>query len=184
MPSRWRTSGWIPHLADVSDELLAFAAWQANIRSVSFPLIHLDRDPLEATYDFIVAADVFEHLPAPTQTLTLLCEHRKDGGLLFIHVATVAFIDLPRHISFWGEQLVIEEGFQEIFKWGDLSVLLRKTGRVRARGTPPRYFQPELASRHWFFPTSSPAQWWAQTSKRLAASRMAAAPRRRSGPGD
>ncbi len=147
-------------LADVSDELLAFAAWRANRRSVSAHLIHLDREPLDGTYDFIVAADVFEHLPAPPQTLMWLCEHLNDGGLLFINMPTTPSADVPQHISFWGEQLVIESGLDEVLRWGRISILLRKVSRVRVSGAPQRYVQLGLVSRPQVLSAISPALWW------------------------
>ncbi len=159
-------------LADVSEDLLAFAAWRARLRARAVGCFHLDRDPLADGFDFVVALDVLEHLPAPAQTLVWLCDHLRDGGWLFISMPTDPSIAAPQHISFWGEQLVIEEGLEEIMRLGNASLLFRKVGAVRASGAAPRYVQTGRAA----VPLRSlaalpPVLWWTQNRRWRWASR-------------
>jgi len=162
-------------LADVSADLLAFAAWRARLRDRALRMLLLPRDPLGGPYDLMLAVDVFEHLPAPADTLAILAGHLREGGFIFINMAAGPSAEAPQHIGFWGEQLVIEGGFREVLGFGPGSVLLQRTGPPRLRGAPPRYEQAPPRSRPGL-PVISPALWWQQTAAWRAAGRLPRSP--------
>lgn len=152
-------------LADVSADLLAFAAWRARLRDRRMPGLLLPRDTLKGPYDLILAVDVLEHLCAPAETLAELAGHLRDGGFIFINMAAGPSPEAPQHLSYWGEQLVIDGGFREVLSFVPGSILLQKTGPPRLRGAPPRYEQPAGASSAKLgLPVISPALWWQQTA--------------------
>ncbi len=72
-----------------------------------------DPAPLEATYDFITATEVFEHLDAPTETLDLLLACLRPGGWLIVmtkratgdHEAFARwhYTGDPTHIAFFSD---------------------------------------------------------------------------------
>ena len=49
---------------------------------------------LDIQFDYIICADVLEHLKDPTTTLTILLEKLKDGGKLLISIPNIANIDV------------------------------------------------------------------------------------------
>lgn len=155
--------GLQPTVADVSDDMLTFAAWRAQQRGHAIRTLHLGRDTLRGPYDLIVAADVLEHLPSPAETLMWLCTFLPSGGHIFINMPAGPSPGVPQHISFWGEQLVIDRGLRETIRYGAVAVLLEKVGEVRAHGTPPHFGQPRSSARPALIPPISPGLWWAQT---------------------
>jgi 2-polyprenyl-3-methyl-5-hydroxy-6-metoxy-1,4-benzoquinol methylase len=150
-------------LADVSGDLLGFAAWRAEIRGRRIRGRQLDGQMLDGSYDFIVAVDVLEHLPFPAETLVRLCQHLRPGGYLFLSMPAGFSADVPQHISAWGEQLVVDGGLRTVMRFSGDSMLMEKTGEVRAHGDPPRLSQPDLRSRRALIPSVSPGLWWQQT---------------------
>jgi SAM-dependent methyltransferase len=150
--------------ADVSDELLRFAAWRAAIRRRPVRTLHLDHDSLDEEYDFITAVDVLEHLPTPVETVVRLGRHLRVGGWLFLSMPAGPSPDVPQHISFWGEQLIIDSGVREVMRFGHDCFLFEKTGPFRAHGGPPCYDPlPGAIARRALLPSVSPALWFQQT---------------------
>jgi 2-polyprenyl-3-methyl-5-hydroxy-6-metoxy-1,4-benzoquinol methylase len=151
-------------LADVSEEMLRFAGWRAELRGRPVRLLHVDRESLDEGYDFVAAIDVLEHLPGPAATLAWLGDRLRMGGWLFLSMPGGPSADVPQHISFWGRQLVVEGGLREVMRFGPDCLLFEKTGPVRARGAPPQFDPlPPGASRRAILPAVSPALWLQQT---------------------
>lgn len=150
--------------ADVSDEMLRFADWRAEIRARPLRCLNLDREALDDDYEFIAAVDVLEHLPAPVETTLWLAQHLRMGGWLFLSMPGGPSAGVPQHISFWGEQLVIDAGVREVMRFGQDCFLFEKTGPLQAHGAPPRYDPlPRRAAKRTLIPPVSPALWLQQT---------------------
>lgn len=155
--------GYEVTLADISGELLDLAEWRARIRTRPVRIVHLDRQRLEDVYDVIVAADVLEHLTAPANTLMELCRRLRHGGFLFVSMPRGPSSYVPQHISFWGEQLIVDSGLRMLMRFPGDAVFMRKTGDVRAHGAPPRFAPATLPRvRRQLIPSISPGLWWQQ----------------------
>ena len=156
--------GYEVTLADISGELLELGEWRARIRNRPVRIVHLDRQGLEDVYDVIVAADVLEHLTAPADTLMELCSRLRHGGFLFVSMPHGPSSSAPQHISFWGEQLIVDSGLRTVMRFPGDAIFMSKTGTVRAHGGPPR-FAPAMPprARRQLIPSTSPLLWWQQT---------------------
>jgi 2-polyprenyl-3-methyl-5-hydroxy-6-metoxy-1,4-benzoquinol methylase len=88
-------AGFDVTLADVSDCLLAFAAWRCRRRGFAVSTIDLKRDaPPAAAFDVVVCFDVLEHIPKPRRVVRVIERAMRPDGLLVIHAP---FADDPEH---------------------------------------------------------------------------------------
>jgi 2-polyprenyl-3-methyl-5-hydroxy-6-metoxy-1,4-benzoquinol methylase len=86
-------------LADISTTLLDFAAWRFARRGLPAQRIDLKRAALpDASFDMILAMDVFEHLAEPEQVVEQLWRALRPGGLLFARIHAEEDPDRPQHI--------------------------------------------------------------------------------------
>jgi SAM-dependent methyltransferase len=82
-------------LADISECLLAFAAWRCRRRGFAVRTIDLRRDRLPSrAFDLALCFDVLEHIPKPLEVVRSLRASLGEGGLLFVHAP---FGDDPVH---------------------------------------------------------------------------------------
>jgi len=87
-------------LADISTTLLDFARWRFRLRQLSARCVDLNTMPLpEASFDMILAMDVFEHLVDPVEVVEQLWRALKAGGLLFARIHAAADPSHPQHIA-------------------------------------------------------------------------------------
>ena len=86
-------------LADISSTLLDFCRWRLDRRALAAKFVDLKREALpEASFDMILAMDVFEHLADPVDAVERLWRALKPGGLLFARIHAEADPDRPHHI--------------------------------------------------------------------------------------
>jgi SAM-dependent methyltransferase len=92
-------AGFEATLADISDYLLAFAAWRCRRRGFSVGTIDLKGEELPAQkFDVIACFDVLEHIPEPAATVRGLRRSLRDRGLLAIHAPFAKDPDRPMHV--------------------------------------------------------------------------------------
>jgi SAM-dependent methyltransferase len=92
-------AGYEATLADISDYLLAFAAWRCRRRGFSVRTIDVKREELPTqNFDVIACFDVLEHIPEPTATVAKLRRALRDRGLLAIHAPFSKDPDRPMHV--------------------------------------------------------------------------------------
>lgn len=92
-------AGFDVTLADISDCLLAFAAWRCRRRGFAVRTIDLKRDPLPASrYDVVVCFDVLEHIPKPLRVLRRIRRAMRRDGLLAIHAPFANDPEHPMHV--------------------------------------------------------------------------------------
>src|SRR5262245_22282358 len=115
-------------LADISATLLDFARWRFHLRRVTARFVDLNTTSLaEASFDMVLAMDVFEHLVEPVKVAERLCRALRPGGLLFARIHAEVDPSHPQHIvdDFRPTFARIEElGFVERWRdralWGHL----------------------------------------------------------------
>jgi 2-polyprenyl-3-methyl-5-hydroxy-6-metoxy-1,4-benzoquinol methylase len=87
-------------LADISTTLLAFARWRFEQRGLAADYLDLNRQALPvASFDMVLAMDVFEHLTDPVETAERLHRALKPGGLLFARIHAEEDANRPQHIA-------------------------------------------------------------------------------------
>jgi SAM-dependent methyltransferase len=88
-------AGFDVTLADISDCLLAFAAWRCRRRGFAVRTIDLKRESLPADrFDVVLCFDVLEHIPEPLGVVRNIRAALRAGGLLLVHAP---FGDDPVH---------------------------------------------------------------------------------------
>lgn len=86
-------------LADISTTLLDFASWRFTQRGLSATFLNLQQEALPtASFDMILAMDVFEHLTDPVETIEHLWRALRPGGLLFARIQVEDAGTHPQHI--------------------------------------------------------------------------------------
>jgi len=71
-------------LADISSRLLAFSRWRFDQRRLDVRIIDLKEQALpKHSFDLVTAMDVFEHLVDPVETLDLISDALRPGGVIF-----------------------------------------------------------------------------------------------------
>jgi 2-polyprenyl-3-methyl-5-hydroxy-6-metoxy-1,4-benzoquinol methylase len=86
-------------LADISTTLLDFARWRFTRRGLPIHGIDLKHATLpDASFDMILAMDVFEHLAEPEQVAEQLWRALRLGGLLFARIHAEEDAERPQHI--------------------------------------------------------------------------------------
>ena len=122
-------------LADISTTLLDFASWRFARRGLPAQRIDLKHEALpEASFDMILAMDVFEHLAEPEQVVEQLWGALRPGGLLFARIHAEEDTDRPQHIVRDFEptfvrmrELGLIETWRDAWLWGHQ--LFEKRGR-------------------------------------------------------
>ena len=86
-------------LADISTTLLDFARWRFTRRSLPAQTLDLKQETLpDASFDMILAMDVFEHLAEPERVAEQLWRALRPGGLLFARIHAEEDAERPQHI--------------------------------------------------------------------------------------
>jgi SAM-dependent methyltransferase len=92
-------AGFDVTLADISDVLLAFAAWRCRRRGLAVRTIDLKREaPPRRAFDLVVCFDVLEHIPKPLDVVGRIRASLQDRGLLVIHAPFGADPEHPMHV--------------------------------------------------------------------------------------
>jgi SAM-dependent methyltransferase len=87
-------------LADISSAMLDFCRWRLGQRGREARFIDLKRERLpEASFDMILAMDVFEHLVDPIDAVDTLHAALRPGGLLYARIHAEEDADRPQHIA-------------------------------------------------------------------------------------
>jgi SAM-dependent methyltransferase len=82
-------------LADISECLLAFAAWRCRRRGFAVRTIDLRRErPPSDAFDLVLCFDVLEHIPRPLDVVRNIRASLGEGGVLVVHAP---FGDDPVH---------------------------------------------------------------------------------------
>jgi len=113
-------------LADISSVLLDFCKWRFVERKLAARFIDLKNSELpKASFDFITAMDVFEHLTEPVEAVDTLMAALKPGGYIFGRFAAEDDPDRPMHIVQDFEPIFArfaDHGFREVWRddwlWG------------------------------------------------------------------
>src|SRR5262249_2298511 len=88
-------AGFTVTLADISDVLLAFAAFRCRRRGIPTTTVDLKRAaPPPDAIDVVLCFDVLEHIPEPLPVVKRIHDALRDGGLLVMHAP---FGDDPEH---------------------------------------------------------------------------------------
>jgi 2-polyprenyl-3-methyl-5-hydroxy-6-metoxy-1,4-benzoquinol methylase len=108
-------------LADISTTLLDFARWRFDRRRLTARFLNLKDAPLpEASFDMILAMDVFEHLVDPVQLVEQLWRALHPEGLLFARIHAEADPSHPQHIvEDFGPTFARMEELGFVEKWHD-----------------------------------------------------------------
>jgi SAM-dependent methyltransferase len=92
-------AGFEATLADISDYLLAFAAWRCRRRGFHVRTVDLKRAELPPqSFDVMACFDVLEHIPDPTSTVRKLHRSLRNRGLLAVHAPFSKDPDRPMHV--------------------------------------------------------------------------------------
>jgi 2-polyprenyl-3-methyl-5-hydroxy-6-metoxy-1,4-benzoquinol methylase len=92
-------AGFDVTLADVSDGLLAFAAFRCRRRGFTVRTIDLKQESLpERRFDLAFCLDVLEHLAKPLKAVRALRSALADDGLLVIHAPFGTDLERPMHV--------------------------------------------------------------------------------------
>lgn len=113
-------------LADISTPLLKFAHWRFACRGLSAHFLDLNRAVLPtASFDMILAMDVFEHLADPVEAAEHLWRALRPSGLLFARIHAEEDASRPQHIvrdfspTFARmEELGLVQTWQDTWLWG------------------------------------------------------------------
>lgn len=126
--------GFAITLADISSTMLAFCRQRFATRGRTAQCVDLKEHSLpDATFDFITAMDVFEHLVDPIGALDALARALRPGGTIYGRFAAADDHDRPQHIVHdFGPllerfaRLGLVEVFRDDWLWGHLA--FRKPG--------------------------------------------------------
>jgi SAM-dependent methyltransferase len=92
-------AGFEVTLADISELLLAFAAWRCRRRGFTVRTVDLRRETVPAdTFDLAVCFDVLEHIPKPFDVVRRLRTALRPSGWLAIHAPFGVDPDHPMHV--------------------------------------------------------------------------------------
>jgi len=92
-------SGFDVTLADISDVLLAFAAFRCRRRGYTVRTIDLKHETLpQAAFDVALCFDVLEHIPRPLDVVHAFHGALRDAGLLVVHAPFGEDADHPMHV--------------------------------------------------------------------------------------
>jgi 2-polyprenyl-3-methyl-5-hydroxy-6-metoxy-1,4-benzoquinol methylase len=79
-------AGFSVTLADISDILLAFAAYRCRRRNVPTRIVDLKRESLpHDAFDVVLCLDVLEHIPDPLRIVRTIHDAMRPQGLLVVH---------------------------------------------------------------------------------------------------
>jgi len=122
----FRNAGFDATLADISSVLLSFCKFRFKLRGLTANFADLKESVLpEATFDFVTAMDVFEHLVDPVAAVDSLYRCLEPGGFVYGRFAAEVDHDRPQHIvqdfrpvfdRF--AKLGFNEVFQDDWLWG------------------------------------------------------------------
>ena len=118
--------GYSVALGDISAPLLEFARTRLTRRGIGAHYLDLTRDPLPAaSFDFVTAMDVFEHLAEPEAVVDALAGALVPGGYLFGRFHADPDPLRPQHIVLNFDatfRRLRERGFEEVWRdewlWG------------------------------------------------------------------
>lgn len=121
-------------LADISTTLLDFARWRFARRGLFATFLNLNRQSFPAaSFDMILAMDVFEHLTDPVGTVERVWQALRPGGLFFARIHVEDAGEHPQHIvrdfrpTFARlKELGFVQTWQDTWLWGH--VLFEKRG--------------------------------------------------------
>jgi len=92
-------AGYEVTLADVSEPLLAFAAWRCRRRGFEVRTLDLKReDPPADAFELVICFDVLEHIPDPLRTVRGLRAALRRGGVLAFHAPFGEDPERPMHV--------------------------------------------------------------------------------------
>jgi SAM-dependent methyltransferase len=92
-------AGFEVTLADISDCLLAFAAWRCRRRGYTPRTIDLKREALPSdAFDLVLCFDVLEHIPRPLGVVHGMRGALRTGGLLVLHAPFGEDPERPMHV--------------------------------------------------------------------------------------
>jgi SAM-dependent methyltransferase len=122
----FRNHGFHVALGDISSRMLSFCEYRFRERGRQARFLNLRQSGLpEATFDFVTAMDVFEHLVDPVGTVESLNRCLKPGGYVYGRFSAEEAEDRPQHIVRDFQPVLdrfVNLGFKEVFRddwlWG------------------------------------------------------------------
>ena len=92
-------AGFRVTLADISDLLLAFAAFRCRARGFAVRTIDLKRESLpDDRFDVVFCLDVLEHIPEPLAVVRTVRRTMRDRGLFVVHAPFGEDPERPMHV--------------------------------------------------------------------------------------
>jgi SAM-dependent methyltransferase len=92
-------AGYDVTLADVSERLLAFAAWRCRRRGFEVRTLDLKRvAPPADAFDLVLCFDVLEHIPRPLEAVRAIRASLRRGGVLACHAPFGEDPEHPMHV--------------------------------------------------------------------------------------
>ena len=92
-------AGFDVTVADISDVLLAFAAWRLRRRGYSVRTVDLKRESLPREgFDLVACFDVLEHIPRPLTVVRNIRAALRAHGLLVMHAPFAEDPEHPMHV--------------------------------------------------------------------------------------
>jgi SAM-dependent methyltransferase len=92
-------AGFDVTVADISDVLLAFAAWRLRRRGHTVRTIDLKRESLPRDgFDLVACFDVLEHIPRPLDVVRNIRAALRANGLLVMHAPFAEDPEHPMHV--------------------------------------------------------------------------------------
>jgi SAM-dependent methyltransferase len=92
-------AGFDVTVADISDVLLAFAAWRLRRRGHAVRTIDLKRESLPRDgFDLVACFDVLEHIPRPLNVVRNIRAALRANGLLAMHAPFAEDPEHPMHV--------------------------------------------------------------------------------------
>jgi len=122
----FRQHGFDVTLGDISNRMLSFCEYRFRRRGLRAAFLNLGHARLpEATYEFITAMDVFEHLVDPVAAVEMLDRCLKPGGYVYGRFSGEEEEERPQHIVMDFQPVFARFaslGFNEVFRddwlWG------------------------------------------------------------------
>lgn len=116
-------------LAEVNPRLNDYARWRFDRRGLPAEFVDLRREALpEERFDLITAIDVFEHVPAPSATMTSLARALRPGGTIFLHVPVGPAPSHPMHLRESHDEVLSAAGANGLVVERDGRTLLMRKG--------------------------------------------------------
>ena len=138
------SQGLVPFGVEFDGEAAIYSAKNANCEVITVETF--SRLNKTSSFDAIHMGDVLEHLPDPKETLSLLLDYLKPGGVLFLEGPLEAN---PSPV-FWSARMfgILKRSLKPTLMANDPPAHLLRTN-ARSQKTFFTWFEKSLSMRHW-----------------------------------